>query len=273
MNDGGRPRLTRRSMVGVGLGIAGTLAASACAALTGGAFDMRPDRDSDADRAGAAQGRLLVRPTTPTETGGAGLQALGLASGRDALLYVPGNYRPDQPAPLVVSLHGANGAEQRGMSLLQGFADEAGLLVLAPASRGRTWDIILGAYGPDVAYIDRALAWTFERYVVDLARLTIAGISDGASYALSLGLTNGDLFERIVAFSPGFAMPAARRGAPRVYVSHGTLDTVLPIDQCSRRIVPMLRQGGYDVRYDEFEGGHTVPPEIARAAVDWLRTG
>jgi len=48
---------------------------------------------------------------------------------------------------------------------------------------------------------------------------------------------------------------------------------VLPIDQCSRRIVPMLRRAGYDVRYDEFEGGHTVPPAIASAAVDWLLAG
>ncbi len=30
------------------------------------------------------------------------------------------------------------------------------------------------------------------------------GFSDGASYALSLGVPNGDLFTHIVAFSPGF---------------------------------------------------------------------
>jgi predicted esterase len=202
-----------------------------------------------------------------------GLQVPGLADGRDSLLYVPAGYRPDRPAPLVVSLHGANGAEQRGLNLLQRFADAAGLLVLAPASRGRTWDVILNGFGPDVMYLDRALAWTFERYAVDPARLALAGISDGASYALSLGLSNGDLFQEIVAFSPGFALPAARRGQPRLYVSHGTLDAILPIDQCSRRIVPMLRQAGYDVRYDEFEGGHTAPPEIAQAAVDWLLAG
>jgi predicted esterase len=234
---------------------------------------MAQDSETGAERAGPEQGRLLSRPLTPIERGQTGVHALGLALGRDALLYVPDSYRPDQPAPLVVSLHGANGSEERGLNLLQSFADAAGLLVLAPASRGRTWDVILGTYGPDVAFVDRVLAWTFERYAVDPARVTIAGVSDGASYALSLGLTNGDLFGRIVAFSPGFPMPAARRGGPRVYVSHGTLDTVLPIDQCSRRIVPMLQLAGYDVRFDEFEGGHMVPPEIARAAVDWLQTG
>jgi phospholipase/carboxylesterase len=48
---------------------------------------------------------------------------------------------------------------------------------------------------------------------------------------------------------------------------------VLPIDNCSRRIVPLLRRGGYDVRYREFEGAHTVPPEIAREAAGWLLSG
>jgi len=231
------------------------------------------DRKAGSERDGAEQGRLLSRPAPPTENGQPGLHVLGLASDRDSLLYVPDSYRPDQPAPLIVSLHGANGTEQRGLSLLQSLADAAGLLVLAPASRGRSWDVVLNNFGPDVAYIDRALAWTFERYAVDPERLSVGGFSDGGSYALSLGLTNGDLFKRIVAFSPGFMVTKAGRGTPRLYISHGTQDTVLPIDRCSRRIVPMLQRAGYDVRYDELEGGHTVPPEIARAAVDWLLAG
>jgi phospholipase/carboxylesterase len=64
------------------------------------------------------------------------------------------------------------------------------------------------------------------------------GFSDGASYALSLGLTNGDLFRHVIAFSPGFMAPAARRGEPPVFVSHITRDGVLPIGVTSHRIVP-----------------------------------
>jgi predicted esterase len=44
----------------------------------------------------------------------------------------------------------------------------------------------------------------------------------------------------------------------------------LPIDLCSRRIVPRLERAGYDVRYREFDGGHTISPEIALEAVDWF---
>jgi phospholipase/carboxylesterase len=74
----------------------------------------------------------------------------------------------------------------------------------------------------------------------------------------------------VIAFSPGFAAPAAQIGAPRLYISHGTHDSVLPIDRCSRRFVPQLRRAGYDLRYHEFDGGHTVPVEIAREAVAWF---
>jgi phospholipase/carboxylesterase len=50
-------------------------------------------------------------------------------------------------------------------------------------------------------------------------------------------------------------------------VSHGIDDRVLPIDPCSRRLVPALRNSGYDVDYREFDGGHTVPPEMVTAAI------
>ncbi len=96
------------------------------------------------------------------------------------------------------------------------------------------------------------------------------GFSDGASYALSLGLLNGDLLTHVIAFSPGFVLAERRRGRPRCFLSHGVHDEVLPIDPCSRRIVRELRGADYDVRYTEFDGGHSVPPAIARAAVDWL---
>jgi phospholipase/carboxylesterase len=83
-------------------------------------------------------------------------------------------------------------------------------------------------------------------------------------------VANGDVFSHLVAFSPGFMAPPAERDRPRVFVSHGTQDAVLPIDRCSRRLVPALRRAGYEVRYDEFSGGHVVPPENASAAAQWL---
>ena len=110
----------------------------------------------------------------------------------------------------------------------------------------------------------------FQRVAIDPARLTIEGFSDGATYALGVGLTNGDLFQRVVAFSPGFVPAVNPQAKPRIFISHGTRDQILPIDQCSRRIVPQLERARYAVEYKEFDGPHAVPPDIARAAIAWM---
>ncbi len=223
----------------------------------------------------ANQGRLLARPTPPSADARepAGLRPLGLGAERDGLLYVPAGYDAIEKAPLALTLHGAGGNARSGVSHFFDLADEAGVVLLAPESRGRTWDVLEGGYGPDVAFIDRALERTFDRLAVDARRLAMTGFSDGASYALSLGLTNGDLFTHLIAFSPGFMAPATKRGKPPVFVSHGTRDGVLPIQETSRRIVPELERDDYEVRYREFDGPHTVPPSVAREALDWFTSG
>jgi predicted esterase len=116
------------------------------------------------------------------------------------------------------------------------------------------------------------LTSVFQRVAVDATRLTVEGFSDGATYAIGVGLTNGDLFRRVVAFSPGFVLPIDPHARPSVFIAHGTRDQVLPIDQCSRRIVPQLERQRYDVEYREFDGPHTVPPEIAKDAIAWMAT-
>jgi len=149
---------------------------------------------------------------------------------------------------LVLLLHGAGATAQHGLSLLVSQADDVGLVLVALSSQGETWDVLLGGYGPDVTRIDRALQQVFGRVAVDPAHLAVGGFSDGASYGLSLGLVNGDLFSEVLAFSPGFVAPGDRHGAPCLFISHGIDDRLLPIDACSRVLVPRLRRAGYRVR-------------------------
>lgn len=149
----------------------------------------------------AESGLLLARPAQPTTAAPIGLQPLAVSDKCDALLYVPPTYQVKQPAPLVVMLHGAGGDAHGGLKLLMPFAEAAGLILLAPTSRQKTWDIIFGnQYGFDIALLDTALAQVFSRYAIDQNRIAIGGFSDGASYALSVGITNGDLFTHVIAF-------------------------------------------------------------------------
>lgn len=231
---------------------------------------MRRLRNSDPGDEAARAGRLMARPGQPNDGAQPGLHPLGLERDRDGLLYVPSSYRPDRPAPIAVMLHGAGGNARHGLAPLLDLADSVGLILLAPDSRRQTWDVLFGQFGPDIAFIDRALEQTFRAYFVDPSRVAVGGFSDGASYALSVGITNGELFTHVIAFSPGFMAPAAQKGQPRLFISHGTRDEVLPIAACSRKIVPEVQRAGYDVLYREFNGTHTVPSEIAQEGLDWF---
>jgi phospholipase/carboxylesterase len=233
---------------------------------------MPPDDSARVlSNADASRGELAARPQLNVQgAGGHGLFELEEGT-KPALLYVPQSYRSSGAAPLVIMLHGAGGTARNALDLVQEHAERLGIIVVAPQSRLATWDMISGRrYGPDVIALNGILEQVFARYSVDPQRVAIAGFSDGASYALSLGVTNGELFSSILAFSPGFMQPTRSQGEPRIFISHGVQDSVLSIDQCSRRLVPQLRQAGYDVDYREFPGGHSVSEQLARSAFEML---
>ena len=216
-------------------------------------------------------GRLTARPRADNdpprrlESG-----PLGLETGRDAILSLPPDAAGARPLPLLVLLHGATGRGDAMLRRLGSAPADAGIVVLSPDSRGGTWDAIRSGFGPDVEYLARALKRVFDALPIDPARVAIGGFSDGATYALSLGLINGDLFRKVVAFSPGFVVPGEGHGKPSFFVSHGTADRILPIEECSRQIVPALRRRGYEVIFKEFDGPHTVPADVAQEAMHWL---
>lgn len=194
---------------------------------------------------------------------------LGMDRERDAVLVLP-KTPSSSPLPLLVMLHGATQSSEDMFWYLGSTHEDAGVAVLAPNSRDTTWDVVGGDFGPDVEYLNRTLERVFETATIDPARMAIGGFSDGASYALSLGLINGDLFNSIVAFSPGFVIPGESHGKPRIFISHGTRDHILPINRCGRRIAADLKDRGYDVTFREFDGDHEIPNDIAREGLQWV---
>jgi phospholipase/carboxylesterase len=199
-----------------------------------------------------------------------GENPLKLGTDRDGLLYIPRGYKEGVPMPLVLMLHGA-GSTGRAVSYTFEIADDLGIIVLAPDSRDQaTWDMLLRGFGDDVEFIGAALKDTYARCAVDRKRMAIGGHSDGASYALSLGIGTGETFGHVMAFSPGVMQPVTVQGKPRIFISHGISDQVMPIDVTSRQFVPRLKKLGYDLTYREYEGRHGVPPEVVREGFEWF---
>lgn len=215
------------------------------------------------------EGELQARPTEPTKEMRPGLHRLALGSGRDGVVLLPDNPMA-RKHPLLVFLHGSGADSHNVLPIVQKPASEHDCAVLLPDSRESTWDVLTAGFGPDTRFIDRALQQVFDMCLIDPARVALAGFSDGASYALTLGISNGTLFSHVIAFSPGFVAPPRMENSPQIFISHGVEDRVLAIDKSSRRIVPRLQEWGYHVTFREFPGGHAVPEYIAEEALRWF---
>lgn len=233
---------------------------------------IRRERRKSVPKRKSENGILSARPCSNPTPISSGIHRLPIGGKRAAVLVAPEVDAAAQNRPLILSLHGTGGVAHDAIQPFRRFVDPIGLFILAPDSREDSWDAMDNGWGPDVDFIDTVLHWAFDRCAIDRSRIAIAGFSDGASYALSLGLANGDLFSHVIAFSPGLLRAPARRGKPRIFVSHGSEDPLLPSARCSQRIVPELRADNYDVRFEEFRGGHLVPAGIAKAVVEWLLT-
>ncbi|SOZ61947.1 Putative esterase [Cupriavidus taiwanensis] len=198
-----------------------------------------------------------------------GRHPLGVAEERDAVLFVPDRLASQAAVPLMVMFHGAGGFPEKVLPHLEAHAQRHKFLVLAPHSLYPTWDIVIGGNGPDLQRLHQALTAVTSRYRIDPQRLAFAGFSDGASYALSLGLTNGDIASHVIAFSGGFMSVFMQTGIPKVFVAHGLADEQLPIAS-GRAHAARLRAAGYDVEYVEFDGPHVIHAPVVERAIDFF---
>lgn len=216
-------------------------------------------------------GRLAFAHRLPTgEPLPPGRHALGLFAERDAVLVVPPGVLPRQPIPLMVLFHGGGGSADRILPMMEAHARSRGFLLLVPQSLFPTWDIVIAGHGPDRERLDAALAEVASRFLLDPTRLAFAGHSDGGSYALSLGLTNGHLATHLVISSAGFMSVLVQAGVPRIFMSHGRQDEQIPIGRSGRVHASRLREAGYDVTYVEYDGPHAYQPHIVRQAVEFF---
>lgn len=221
-------------------------------------------------------GVLRIRASAPA-TPGTRSGEFRFGEAPKPLAFIPASLDRTKPAPMMLLLHGAGGKGDRLLRRFMPLAEARGVILLAPDSALKTWDAIRGmqygstpAFGADVGRVEQSLSLMFAEANVDPRRLAIAGFSDGASYALSLGLPNAGLFSHIIAMSPGGVAPFAGRADAHVFVSHGRKDSVLAHDNTAKGIVPGLKGLGLPVEFVSFDGDHELREAEMRAAFDWF---
>lgn len=215
--------------------------------------------------------RLGAQGSSPPADGvPRGQSPLGLSdSGRDGVLFVPSSYRESTPAPLLIMLHGYGGWADEMKSTFA-LAEEFGVVVIAPESRDLTWGRETPGFDDDVRYIGAAYRQVTARINVDPDRVGLGGRSDGAGYALTMGLAYGDIFNHLIVIAGGRMNPLRRKGKPKIFMIHGTHDQVMPIELSAHPFSKQLKEEGYDVTYVEYDGGHATGPEYVRQAFAWL---
>lgn len=194
--------------------------------------------------------------------------------------FLPANLDVTRPAPLMLLLHGGGGGGDRLLRAFEPLAEQHGVVLLAPEADRRTWDVVRAfqygrepQFGADVKRVDASLEALFGIAAIDPNRIAIAGMSDGGSYALSLGLRNGALFSHIIAFSPGGIAPFSEQPRSRIFISHGRKDGVLAFDNTAKGMVEGLKAVGADVTFLPFEGDHELRQQEMRAATEWFLQG
>jgi predicted esterase len=195
-----------------------------------------------------------------------------------AFLLTPPALDPERTYPLVTVLHGAGRQDEMLCKAYRGEAAAREAVFLVPRSTHTTWDLLVGGAPDDLEFLARLHVEIYRRIRVDPSRQALIGYSDGASYALAVGLSNPRTFAAVMGWAAGFVAidPSAIAPddpKPRVLLEHGTHDTVFPFEVVCRPNVELLRRLGYEVELRVDEGGvHWPSPSFQQAALDWFLT-
>ena len=123
-----------------------------------------------------------------------------------------------------------------------------------------------------VEFIDECVS----KYAIDAEKVTLIGFSQGAILSSAVALSYPEKVNRVVALSGYLNTEIATEDylknnitKVKFFVSHGTVDQVIPVDW-ARKTKPILENLGIDVVYKEYPIGHGVSPQNFYDFRDWL---
>jgi predicted esterase len=184
-------------------------------------------------------------------------------------------YLPDTGTPpygLIVAFHGYGVLPivyYRNGKLWE-LARATNCALILPRARGLNW----GGLDPteyrerDFPQIEKWIEWAKEKWELD-DRLFLTGLSDGASFAITLGI---EWSERVTAIAPyaGFLQrPVVTRNKFPVLVCIGVDDKLVPIEEQNNITIKFSNEGHFVATHFP-SGGHKWNPDANEVIADFF---
>ncbi|HUA74092.1 MAG TPA: phospholipase [Solirubrobacteraceae bacterium] len=194
------------------------------------------------------------------------------------------------PSGLLVLHHGRGTDEHDLLPLADALDPRRRLHVVTPRApltlpgwTGHHWYVVprVGYPDPETFAASYALLSDFHDELwrstgIGPERTVLGGFSMGCVMSYALGLGAGRpapagimAFSGFVPVVEGWAPQFAGRAALRVLLRHGTEDPVIEVG-FARAAREQIERAGIALDYEEFPGGHTIPPAVLPAVQAWL---
>ena len=196
---------------------------------------------------------------------------------RSYYLFIPENIAADQPAPVVLMLHGSYSDGRELTSKWIDIARRDGLILVGPnAFDWARWQIRIDT--PE--FMRDVIEEVARKHRIDRRRIYLFGHSGGAVYALTLGMLESEYFAGVAVYAGAWrdksnfdALTAARRKIPML-VMVGDKDQFFPVTTV-RKTVTAIQEAGHPVSLTVIKGhGHSyadIAPRINRATWEFLK--
>jgi len=206
----------------------------------------------------------------PQPSNGQGGKAGSFASetlkinGKDRVyrLYVPESYDPKKPLPLVFGFHGFLDSKE-GMALYTQFENVAkakDFIMVFPDGLDKSWKIVPLLSKDDFAFFDALYDHLGKQFNVDLNRVYLMGMSNGAFFSNFLASQRSEKVAAIAVHSGGLGVVGEKPDVKQkyaVFIAHGDKDNIVSVDE-GRKERDVYTKAGHAVEYVEIPNhGHS----------------
>ena len=198
-------------------------------------------------------------------------------TGRAYKLYISSKYNRNQPAPVIISLHGTApwDTADRQVREWKSIAEDCGAILICPTLRSSDGIFPAGDGGllnlllQDERLVMTILGELHYKFNIDRRNIFLTSWSGGGYPLWFIGLRHPDIFTAICSRQSTFRRGALDGWYPEgarlmpVLIFHGTADVARVVHQSREAYDYLVSQGFRDVRIMSVRGGHARHPEVA----------